>query len=105
MPRILVAGLLALALSGCTWVRLTEEGQAVRVADGSESLSHCEAKGLVTASVRARVGMYERNRLKVADEVEALARNDAVRLGANTLRPEGELVDGERRYAAFKCPR
>lgn len=90
-------------LGGCTWVKLTESGANIRVIDQDEA-SRCIKKGEITASVRDEVGPYSRNRQKVIDEVETLARNDAGGLGANAIVPVGELDNGERRYAAYDCP-
>ena len=39
-----------------------------------------------------RVVGVERNSIKVADELETLARNEAAGLGANTLQPQTEAV-------------
>ena len=100
---VLVAGIGLLGLSGCTWVKLTESGSRIRVIDSTEA-SSCIKKGEVSASVRDEVGPYSRNRQKVLDEVETLARNDAGGLGANAIAPLGDLDSGERRYAAYDCP-
>lgn len=89
-------------LGGCNWVKLSDAGAQVRVVD-SDTAARCIKKGEVTASVRDEVGPYSRNRQKVLDEVETLARNDARELGANAISPIGDLDSGERRYAAYDC--
>lgn len=100
---VCLLGLLALvSLNACTWVKLTEAGAQVRVIDADEA-ARCIKKGEVTASVRDEVGPYSRNRQKVLDEVETLARNDARDLGANAILALGDLDSGERRYAAYDC--
>jgi hypothetical protein len=91
-----------LALNGCTWVKLTSAGAQVRVID-ADAAARCIKKGEVTSSVRDEVGLYSRNRQKVLDEVETLARNDARDLGANAISAISELDGGERRYAAYDC--
>lgn len=90
-------------LSACTWVKMDPGADAVRVAGFSQDLSVCEKKGEVAVSVKSRVGLYERNDLKVRDELEILARNEAPGLGADTVQPRGEPRDGEQRFAAFRC--
>ena len=49
------------------------------------------------------VAFYERNRLKVRDELETLARNEAPGLGADTVQPVAPPVSGEQRYIAWRC--
>lgn len=101
--RVLMLLSSALLLAGCNWVKLSDSGSRIRVIDADEA-TRCIKKGEVTASVRDEVGPYSRNRQKVLDEVETLARNDAGGLGANAIAPLGELDAGERRYAAYDCP-
>jgi len=102
MTRTLIVLTAAALLSACTWVKITEQGKAVRVIDSAQA-ARCMKKGEVTASVRDEVGAVSRNRQKVLDEVETLARNDAFEVGANAIVPISELVNGERRYAAYDC--
>jgi len=49
------------------------------------------------------VGFYERNELKVKDELEVLARNEAPGLDADTIQAKGPPVDGAQRFVAFRC--
>jgi hypothetical protein len=80
-------------------------GSNVRVARMSDDLSACTLRGDVAVSVRDKVGLYQRNDLKVRDELETLARNEAPGLGADTVQPSNEPVDGEQRFTAFACGR
>lgn len=90
--------------TGCTWVKLEQSGSRVRVAAASESLSGCAYKGEITTSVTNRLAGIERNSIKVADELETLARNEAAELSANVIKPLSEPVAGEQRFAAYACP-
>jgi len=94
---------LAAGTNGCTWVKLEDSAKRVRVMSTSDSLSSCEDKGEITASVEDRILSVKRERTKVLDEVEALARNSAVEMGADTIAPISELAGGERRYRAYRC--
>ena len=51
------------------------------------------------------LGPYERNPLRVRDELETLARNEAPGIQADTIQPLGEPVDGGQRFAAYRCGR
>ncbi|MBL8243902.1 MAG: DUF4156 domain-containing protein [Rhodanobacteraceae bacterium] len=93
-----------LATSACTWVKLEPGAGAVRVAAADESMARCTFKGDITTTVTNRLAGVERNSIKVADELETLARNEAVALGANTIQPKGPPVAGEQSFTAHSCP-
>lgn len=92
-----------LLLSACVWVELQPAARAVRVAMPGEALDACLKAGEIAVSVKARVAAYHRNPLKVRDELETLARNEALGLSADTIRAVGEPIGGEQRFAAFRC--
>jgi Domain of unknown function (DUF4156) len=100
--RTLIMATLALAFTSCTWVEPDAQGTKVRVAYGKD-LGACTQKGTITVSVKSKVGFYERNDLKVRDELESLARNQAAELGADTVQALNEPVDGEQKYGAYDC--
>lgn len=98
---LLFAATLAL-LAGCTWVKLDDAGARVRVAyDGR--VEGCDNAGEVSVSVKDRVGFYDRNALKVKDELETLARNQAISLPADTIVALGAPRNGEQSFAAYRC--
>ena len=90
------------ALVSCTWVKLDDAASRVRVAYRGD-VSGCRSAGEVGVSVKSKVGIYERNELKVRDELETLARNEAVSLHADTIKALDEPHDGEQRFAAYVC--
>ena len=98
----LLVATLAVALSACTFVQIQPGGQAIRVAAAGQPLT-CEKRGEIVVSVKDRLGPLERGELRVRDELEVLARNEAPGLGADTVQPLGEPMDGEQRWAAFRC--
>ncbi len=95
--------LVMLPLTACTWVTMTPAGQSVRVARADEDLSGCTRRGEIGVSVKDRLGPIERNHIKVIDELEMLARNEAVGLNANTVQPKAAPDDGEQRFLAYAC--
>ena len=100
----LAAVTIAAGLGACTWVKLEEPGSHVRVAyDGR--VDGCRSVGEVSVSVKDRVGPYERSSLKVKDELETLARNEAAAMQADTIAAKGEAHDGEQRFGAYACGR
>ena len=93
----------ALLAGGCTWVHLAPGAQAVKVLPLGAEPPGCEKRGDVAVSVKDSVAFYERNDLRVRDELETLARNEAPGLGADTIVPVAPPVEGEQRFAAYRC--
>ncbi len=100
---VLAALALGAALSGCTFVKMGPGAQAVRVIASGQLPAGCERRGEVEVSVKDRLGPYERDEMRVRDELETLARNEAPGLSADTIQPEGPPADGGQRFIAFRC--
>ena len=103
MRYLMLCGVIAASLGGCTWVKMAEGAKQVRVAAATESLAACVKRGEVAVSVKNSLGPYVRNDLRVRDELETLARNEAPSLQADTVQPKGEPSDGEQRFMAYRC--
>jgi len=103
MRVLIAASFLALAASACTWVPIEPNGKAVRVIPPGAAPAGCEQKGEVVVSVKNKVGFYNRNPLRVQEELETLARNEAPSAGANAVQAEGQPADGSQRFTAWRC--
>lgn len=90
-------------LSACTWVHMAPGASAVRVS--ATAPASCEKRGEVEVSVKHSIAFIERNPIKVRDELETLARNEAPGLGADTIHPLAEPAGGSQRFAAWRCGR
>lgn len=101
--RLLTCAVAVAALASCTWVKMEPEGARIRVATPGEDLSVCVKQGEVGVTVKDKVGLYQRNDLKVRDELETMARNEAVSLGADTVQALNEPSAGSQRFAAYRC--
>jgi len=95
-PLLLVA-----LLSSCTWIHMTPGASAVRVL--SAAPDGCEKRGEVVVEVKHSIAFIERNALKVRDELEVLARNEAPDMGANAIHPLNTPDRGKQRFAAWQC--
>jgi hypothetical protein len=102
MHRLIPAALL-LVLTACTFVKMAPGGAQVQVARSDRDLSACEKRGEIAVSVKDRLGPYSRDPIRVRDELETLARNEAPGLQADTVQPKTEPADGEQRFLAFRC--
>lgn len=90
-------------LSACSWgIKLDDAGRAVRTAWNSD-VSQCQDLGKVTVSVMDRVGPIDRNDIKVRDELEVMARNEAAKMNADTIKPLSEPSDGSQPWGAYRC--
>ena len=88
-------------LTGCTYVKLTDAGAGV--AQGTTAgVASCEQVGVVNSRTRARVGV-KRGSGKVQEELIVLSRNEAARMGADTIVAIAERDDGEQSFNAYRC--
>jgi len=102
MRTPLIAAIVVLGLSGCTWVHMAPGASAVKVAPSAPA--GCEKRGEVTVSVADKVALlYHRNDLRVREELETLARNEAPGIGADTVSPVGPPVNGDQQFTAWRC--
>ena len=90
------------AIAGCTWVDLTESGEAVQIGYAG-NIQACEHLGVVNASTQSKV-VVERGDGKVQDELHTLARNSAATMGATNIILHGLPVDGVQAFNAYRCP-
>ncbi len=89
-------------LPACTWVKPSISAANVRVAyDGN--VAGCRDVGAISVSVADKVAFYHRPDLKVRDELETLARNQAAGIPADTIKPSGEPHDGSQDFEAYVC--
>lgn len=97
-----VIGLLLFVLAGCTWVELTEEGEAVTVV--SSVPNSCKRLGSTTSTTKADLVNIDRSDKKVSSELVTLARNSAVRMGGDTISAESEISEsGVQTFGIYRC--
>ena len=101
---ILSAALLA-STAACTWVPIEAGGKAVRELPAGPVAPGCVAKGEIVVTVKNKVGFYNRNPLRVQEELETLARNEAPGVGADSISPLGPPVEGGQSWALWRCGR
>jgi hypothetical protein len=91
------------ALGACSWgIKLDSGGEKVRAAWNGD-VGGCKDMGRITVSVMDHVGPLNRRDVKVRDELEVMARNEAAGMGADTIKPVGEPHDGEQNWNAYHC--
>jgi len=100
---LFVSFAVAILSSGCTWVHMAPGASAVRVIPAGGPPTGCERRGEIAVSVKGKIGFYERNPLRVREELETLARNEGPGLNGDTMQPLAEPRDSEQRFAAYRC--
>lgn len=103
MLRPLSVLLLVLPLAACTWVPIQPEAKQVRVVPAGAAPAGCTKVSEIEVKVTHNVAFYDRNPLKVRDELETMARNEAPGVPADTVQPLGEPSAGTQRFAAYRC--
>jgi len=93
--------LLLLVLPACTWIHMAPGASAVKVF--SAAPNGCEKRGEVAVEVKHNIAFIERNALKVRDELEVLARNEAPGMEANAIHPLTAPERGKQRFAVWHC--
>lgn len=91
-------------LSACTWVNENPAGQSVAIVH-SNQLGQCQQAGTISARTKHKLGFIKRGQKKVLQELQTLARNEALKIGANTISATAPPTDGKQTYIAYKCPR
>ena len=77
LPALLLTATV-LAATGCTWVPMAPEASAVRVVPMGAAPAGCQVQQEIEVSVTGKIGFWERNTLRVREELETLARKNKV---------------------------
>ncbi len=102
MKKIVVVVCVGFILSSCTWVRVTSQGEGVRLVQSAKAVEPCKKIGKVNTKVVSEV-VFNRDAEKVAGELADLARNEAATLGGDTIVPISEIIDGRRSFDVYQC--
>ena len=94
---------LALLAPGCAWVSLERGAEAVSVRSAGQ-VEACERLGKTHTRTLERIGPIPRRQGPVGQELERLARNEAVRMGGNAVAPLDEEREGEQTFGIYACP-
>ena len=92
-----------LLLNACNWgITVDDAARNVRTA-WNDDVSACRELGKVTVSVMDHIGPVDRNDIKVRDELQVLARNEAAKMHADTIKPLAEPSEGSQPWGAYQC--
>ncbi len=103
MNRLLVTLCATTLLSACTWVRVTPEGENVRLLTQRQA-ADCTRVGTTTSVTTDRVLFFPRGSEKVQTELVDLARNEAGLMGGNAVVAESTVDDARQQFIVYRCP-
>lgn len=95
---VIAAGL----VSACTWVDVSEEAEET-VVGTMANVRGCERLSTTNLKVVDSVGPIGRNEEKVAKELISMGKNEAERLGGDTIVPMDKPDDGRQTFSIYKC--
>ena len=100
---LLPASILVTAIAGCSWVSLSPGGERVRLMK-PEEVTVCQKLGRTTATTSTTVlGFIGRGYPTVAEEVQYLGRNEAAKMGGDSIAPEGGIEGGRQVVGVYRC--
>ena len=97
---VLVSGAL---IQGCAWVELSEGGKKV-VTTTIDKVANCNKLATTTVNTTHKVAFFNRDDYKLRTELNDMARNEASKLGGNTLVPMTKSKQGSQTFAVYRCP-
>jgi len=104
MKKVIYMILPALFLTACSWVKVSSEGEGVKVLTAAQAQNqNCERLGQTNTQTMDKVLFYTRSNRAQKEEIEKLAKNEAANMGGNGVVAEGEIVDGRQTYVIYKC--
>jgi len=89
-------------LSACSSLKLTPDGEKIRVLQPSE-VNSCRELGKTNTSVTATVVGIERPDDTIAKELIIIASNGAARMGGDTIVPLTVVEAGQQTFIVYKC--
>lgn len=101
--RILSLFIVGFLLSSCEWVKPTSGGENVALVKSGGLTAHCEKVGTTGSKVKDGLGIVKRKEHKVTQELVTLAKNEAAKLGGNTIVATGPIIEGEQEFTVYKC--
>ena len=102
MKITLIAVCGGLILSSCTWVKVTSNGEGVRLVQSARAVEPCKNLGKINTKVVSKV-VFSRDMEKIAGELADLARNEAALMGGDTIVPISEINEGRRSFGVYQC--
>ena len=94
--------LIILYLPACTWIELTKEGtEVILVKTGN--VTNCLKLGITNVTVTHKIGALTRDEDVVSEELIVAGKNNAAKLGGDSIVATSENVEGKMSFDIYKC--
>lgn len=103
MPKILTFFIVMGVTCSCSFVSLDPQANDIDVSKDATSLKGCKFVGNTNVSLWSKAQTFQSNE-KVENQLDILARNQAVTMNGNMVTPHSEIVNGQRTYSVYNCP-
>lgn len=100
--QMLLLSFTAVLVSGCNWVKPIEGSDQVELLMAKE-IASCKKLGHTTSHVKNEVAGLTRNQETVSQELITLGKNQAVKMGGDTIVQSQPLRDGKVVFDIYKC--
>lgn len=87
-------------IAACSFVELKPGAENVIIFEGND---RCEAIGQTEVNVIVTAIGIDREAATIAEELQTLARNDALQLQSNAIWPITQVTNGEQTYRIMRC--
>ena len=101
--KLILVPLVAILMSSCNWVNVSEGGESVRLLTQSQA-SNCNRIGTTTSTTTDNILIIQRGAESVQNALIDLARNEAALMGGNAIVAETTVQDGRQRFIVYTCP-
>lgn len=93
---------LSFVMAGCTFVKTTDDGENVALVKPMH-VQKCKKLGSTTSQVKDSVAFIARRDKDVTLELVNLAKNEAAKMGGDTITAKGEAVEGRQAFDIYNC--
>ena len=90
------------SLTSCTWVKNAPNSQAVRIVPADRMMG-CRLLSKATTYTADNITLIKRSAKKVQEELDALAKNEAVERGADTIVRTSRVIEGKQSFDLYRC--
>ncbi len=94
--------LVILYLPACAWIELTEEGSDVILVKAG-NVANCQKLGITNVTVTHKIGVLTRDEKIVTEELIIAGKNNAAKLGGDSIVAKGENIEGKMSFDIYKC--
>lgn len=99
---LIPAAIMAAMLSGCSWVQLQDGAERVNLVSERQA-GECERLGRTQVQVAHRVGFIPRNEAAIQENLDDMARNQAVQMGGDTIAALDQAEEGRQGFGIYRC--